>query len=104
MQARRLVALNVMTGFRSRHSLCCSFAPCWLYSVRSRQIAWLARDRSRIMGVPVVVTRLLGAVVPTTLAWSTVASDVLCPALVGQRSLVRPRLVLAHRRGAVITL
>jgi hypothetical protein len=44
----------------------------------------------------------LGAVVPTALARSTVAPVVLRLALVGQRSLLCLKRVLARRRGEVI--
>jgi hypothetical protein len=63
-----------------RHSL----APCRLYRVRPRRIAWLAGDHSRISGLSAMVAGVLGAVVSTTLARSSVSPAVLHPALVGR--------------------
>jgi hypothetical protein len=63
-----------------RHSL----APCRLCRVRPRRIVWLVGDRSRISGLPAMVAGVLGAVVSTTLARSSVSPALLRPALVGR--------------------
>jgi hypothetical protein len=51
-----------------------------------------------------MVAGVLGLVFSTTLARSSVAPAVLRPALVGRRSLLRPRLVLACYDEAVVAL
>jgi hypothetical protein len=61
----------------------------------------LAGDRSWISRLPVVVAKMLGAMVSTAFARSSVASAVLHRAVVGRRSLSL-QLVLADHDDAVI--
>jgi hypothetical protein len=59
-------------------------APCRLRNIRPRRVARLACDRSRITRLPAMVARMLGLMISTTLARSSVAPVVLCSALVGR--------------------
>jgi hypothetical protein len=102
MRASRLVALHALP--RCRCSLRHGVSVGRLAGVRWWLVSQLARDRSRITGLPAVVAGLLSAVVPTTFAWSAVASAVLCPAMVGRRGLLRLRLAMPSSRRAVIAL
>jgi hypothetical protein len=61
----------------------------------------LAGDRSWISGLPVVVARVLGAMVSTAFAKSSAALAVLRRAVVGRQSLSL-RLVLAGHDDAVL--
>jgi hypothetical protein len=61
----------------------------------------LAGNRSGISRLPIVVARVLGTVVSTTFAWSSVAPAVLRRAVIRRRSLPL-RLVLASHDDAVL--
>jgi hypothetical protein len=87
MRAGRLIALSATSGSRGRRNVRHGFAMRWLHRVGPGRVARLAGDRSRIAGLPAMVARVLGAVVSTALAKSSIASAVFRPALVGQRSL-----------------
>jgi hypothetical protein len=63
-----------------RHDL----APCRLRSIRPRGVAWLACNLSRIARLPAMIAGVLGALVSTTLARSSIALAVLRSALVGR--------------------
>jgi hypothetical protein len=77
MQAGWLVALSATPGSKSWRGMRHGFAARRLHCVGPGSVARLAGDRSRIAGLPAMVAKVLGAVVSTALARSSVAPAVL---------------------------
>jgi hypothetical protein len=81
------MTLSALAGSLGRLGLCHRLATCRLRYVCPRGMPRLAGDRSRISGLPVVVARMLGAMVSTAFARSSVAPAVLRCAMVGRQRL-----------------
>jgi hypothetical protein len=83
VRAGRLVSLGALAGSWSRCHLRRRLDACRLHRIWPRVIVRLAGDRSRISGLPAVVARVLGAMVSTAFARSSVAPAVLRRAVIG---------------------
>jgi hypothetical protein len=79
------MTLSALTGSPSRLVRCRRLAACRLRYLRPRRVAQLAGDRGRISRLPVVMARVLGAVISTTLARSSVTLAVLHRAMIWRR-------------------
>jgi hypothetical protein len=101
VQASWLMTLSALAGSLSRLGWHHRPAVCRLHRIHPRKVTQLAADRSRISRLPVVVARVLGAVISTAFARSLVALAVLRRGMVGRRSLSL-RLVLAGHDDAVL--
>jgi hypothetical protein len=95
------MTLSALAGSLGRLGLRRRLAARRLRCVCPRGMTQLAGDRSRISGLPVVVARMLGAMVSTAFARNSIAPAVLRRAMVGRRSLSL-RLVLAGYDDAVV--
>jgi hypothetical protein len=84
VRAGWLMTLSALAGSLGQLGLRNRLAVHRLHHVRPRKMARLAGDRSRISGLPVVVARMLGAMVSTAFARSSVAPVVLRWAMVGR--------------------
>jgi hypothetical protein len=82
MLASRLMTLSALAGSGSWCRLRRRLAACRLRRIWLRKIAWLTGDRSRILGLPAVVARMLGAMVSAAFARSSVAPAVFRLALI----------------------
>jgi hypothetical protein len=83
MRASWLMTLSTLAGSLDRLGLHHRLAARWLHRIRLRRVTWLAGNRGGISRLPVVVARVLGAMVSTAFARSSVAPAVLCRAVVG---------------------
>jgi hypothetical protein len=77
------MTLSTLAGSLGRLGLRYRLAARLLCCVYLRRMTRFAGDRSRISGLPVVVARMLGVMVSTTFARSSVALAVLRRAMVG---------------------
>jgi hypothetical protein len=76
------MTLSTLTGSPSRLVLCRGLAMCRLYCLSPRRVARLAGDRGWISRLPVVMAGVLGVVISTALARSSVALAVLRRAMI----------------------
>jgi hypothetical protein len=83
VRASWLMTLSALAGSLGRLGLCRRLAMRRLRCVCLRRVTRLAGDRSRISRLPVVVARMLGAMVSAAFARSSVAPAVLRRAVVG---------------------
>jgi hypothetical protein len=102
VRASWLMALSTLTGSPSWLVQCRGLAAFRLRCLCPRRVARLAGDRGWISRLPVVMARVLGAVIFTALARSSVALAVLRRAMVWRRSFSM-RLVLAGHDDTVLT-
>jgi hypothetical protein len=101
VRASWLMTLSALTGSPNRLVRCHGLAACQLRCLRPRRVARLAGDRGRISRLPVVMARVLGKVISTALARSSVAPAVLRRAMIWRRSF-STRLVLAGHADMVL--
>jgi hypothetical protein len=87
VRASWLMTLSALAGSLDRLDLRHRLAACRLHRICPWRMTRLAGDRSWISGLPVLVARVLGTMVSTTFARSSVAPAVLRRAVVGQRIL-----------------
>jgi hypothetical protein len=84
MRASWLMTLSALTSSPSWLVRCRRLVACRLRCLSPRRVARLASDRGRISRLPVVMAGVLGVVISTALARSSVAPAVLRRAMVWQ--------------------
>jgi hypothetical protein len=90
------MTLGALAGSLNRRGLRRGLAVCRLHCIRPRRVTRLACDRGRISRLPAVVAGVLGTVVSTAFARSSVAPAVLRRAVVGRRSLSLGLTLASH--------
>jgi hypothetical protein len=82
VRASWMMTLSTLAGSQGRLGWCHGLATRRFRHVHPRRVARLAGDRGGISRLPAVVAGVLGAVVSTAFAWSSIAPAVLRRAMV----------------------
>jgi hypothetical protein len=96
MRASWLMTLSALASSLNRLGWRRRLAARRLHRVFPRRVTRLASNRGGISRLPVVVAGVLGSVVSSAFAWSSVALAVLRRAVVGRRSLSLLLVLASH--------